>query len=203
MPVNDSATGGFLAPSTDLPAEDGALDAVLQALIVGVVSLPGHLVRPRWQPKPPSVPEANVDWCAIGVLDEEPEFNIALVHSGDGQGASTSYDNDTVTVLASFYGPTARGNAKRLRTGLMIPQNREKLFFTGLALMEIPGKSMFLPEVVNTQTLRRVDLSMKFRRRTALTWPILNLVEFKGALISDAGPVNQMQTPSSLNPLKE
>lgn len=203
MPVNDSSTGGFLAPSTTLPVEDKALDQILEALIVGINGLPGTLVRPRWQLDPAFMPEVTTDWCAIGVTDEEPEFNMALMHQAAGQGTSISYDNDIVTVLASFYGPTARGNAKFLRTGLMIPQNRETLYYTGLALMEIPGKSVFIPEIVNTKTLRRVDLTMKFRRRTALTWPILNLLEFQGTLENDTGIVNQMQTPSSLSPLEE
>lgn len=201
--ANDSSTGGFLAPSSGQPPEDAALDAILQALVVGVTGLVGNLVRPRWQPKPPAQPEPNVDWCAIGVVDEDPEPNIALAHSGDGNGSSTSFDNDIVSVLASFYGPTARGNAKRLRTGLMIAQNRETLLANGLALMEIPGKTIFVPEIFNNQTVRRADLPIRFRRRTAMVWPIDNIVEFQGSIATEDGNGVAMQTPSSLSPLEE
>ena len=197
----DSSTGGFLSPTSALPAEDDALDTILQGLVVGVVALPGNLVRPRWQPVPPTQPEAGTDWCAIGVVDEDPEPNISLPHTGAGDGFSTSIDNDIVTVLASFYGPNARGNAKILRTGLMIPQNREFLFSTGLALMEIPGKSRFLPDLVNQQTLRRVDIQMRFRRRTQLNWAILNLKQMQGQIVTDNGGGDALLSPHSVSPL--
>lgn len=199
--ASDSSFRGFLGTSSALPAEDNALDAILQALIVGVTTLPGNLVRPRWQTNTPDMPEVTVDWCSIGVIDEEPEFNIALMHEATGQGFSTSYDNDIITVMASFYGPNGRGNAKRLRTGLMIGQNRETLFYTGLALMEIPGKAIFLPEFVNMQTMRRVDLTLKFRRRTMLVWPILNLLQFAGTITTSTGPTDPLLTPLTVNPL--
>ena len=203
----DSSTGGFLAPASLSPDEDAVLDNLLQALVVGVVGLPGAMVRPRWQPSPPPMPEANVDWCAIGVVDEESEFNISLVHSSASaafpSGYSTSYDNDIVSVLATFYGPTARGLAKRLRTGLMIPQNREFLYATGLQLMEIPGKTLFVPEIINQITLRRADITLRFRRRTTLNWSILNILQMVGSIVSDSGPGSALLTPHSFNPLKE
>jgi hypothetical protein len=205
--TNDSSTGGFLSPApAGLPPEDTALDEILQALVVGVTGLPGNLIRPRWQPRPPPVPEPSVDWCAIGITDEDPEPNISQVHLSAGQGSTISYDVDTVTVLASFYGPTARGNAKLLRTGLMIPQNRETLYNSGLALMEIPGKTVFLPEIVNNQTLRRADIQIMFRRRTTLVWPILNILEMQGTILTDQHDgdlTDPLQTPFSVNPLVE
>ena len=208
--ANTSATAGFLAPSSGLPPEDQALDELLQALVVGVCGLPGALVRPRWQSRPPPVPEPTTDFCAIGVLSEHSEPNISLVHTSNSaaypQGFSTSFDQDVVTVMASFYGPTARGNAKLLRTGLMIAQNRETLYNSGLALMEMPGDTTFLPEIVNNQTLRRADITIMFRRRTALVWPILNIVEMVGTLESDHGDGDlrdPLQTPASVNPLVE
>jgi hypothetical protein len=200
--TNTSATGGFLSPVAGGALEDAALDALLQQLVVGVTSLPGNLVRPRWQPVPAPVPERTVNWCAIGVVDEDPESNISLVHSSAGDGSSTSYDVDTISVLASFYGPNARGNAKLLRTGLMIGQNRETLYNTGLALREIPGKSVFLPEMLNGQTQRRVDLPIRFYRRTATVWPIQNQLKAQVTVSDDRGNTVQVITPSSLSPLK-
>jgi hypothetical protein len=197
----DSSTGGFLAPTTTLPIEDATLDSALQALVVGVVGLAGNLVRPRWQLVPVVMPEATTDWCAIGVVDEDPEPNISMVHVAAGNGSSTSIDNDIISVLASFYGPNARGNAKLLRTGLMIAQNRETLLHQGLALMEIPGKSLFVPVIVNEQTYRRVDLPLRFRRRTQIGWAILNLLSLDGTLSTDTAGDDQLLTPHSTNPL--
>lgn len=203
--MNNSSTGGFLAPAS-LPPQDNALDAILQSLVVGVTGLAGNLVRPRWQAHPPPMPEPTVDWCAISVTDTDREPNISLVHHSDGLGSSTSYEVTVLTVLASFYGPSCNGLADALRTNLMIAQNREPLYATGLALMEMPGKTTFLPEYVNNQALRRADIQILFRRRTAEVWPIENLVEMQGELVTDiAGGdlADPLKTPSSLNPLVE
>jgi hypothetical protein len=199
MPPNDSSSGGFLAPAANpLNTEDNALDAILQGLVVGVTAIPGNLVRPRWQPVPPPQPDQDTDWAAIGVVDEDPEPNVATVHSGAGNGSSTTYENDIITVLASFYGPTARGNANLLRSGLMVAQNRETMLVnTNLALLGIPGKSTFVPEIVNNVTVRRVDIELRFRRRTILVWPIDNLLVAKGTIATDDGASQPFAVPQT------
>src|ERR1022692_10145 len=97
--ASPNGPGAFLAPTSGfLNAEDDALDALLQGLVVGVTAIPGNLVRPRWQPVPPPQPDQNTNWCAIGVVDEEPEPNVSTVHTAAGNGFSTTYENDIVTV---------------------------------------------------------------------------------------------------------
>ncbi len=200
--MTDSSTGGFLQPTSGLPIADNALDTALQILVVGIIGLPGALVRPRWQPVAVAMPLITTDWCAIGVLDDDPEPNISMSHDGTGNGSSTSYSNDVISVMASFYGPTAEGNAKLLRDGLMIGQNRETLGAVGLALVEIPGKFMFAPETINEQTLRRADITMRFRRRTVLNWAILNVLTLNGTLLADNGNSDALLTPHSTDPLE-
>ena len=204
MALSTSATGGFIAPLAGIPPEDTVLDELFQALVVGVTGLNGTLVRPRWQTRPPPTPEPNTDWAAIGIDHESSEPNISLVHLSAVDGSSVSYRSDIITVLVSFYGPTARGFGNLLRDGLMIPQNRETLYNSGLALMAIPGDLVFVPEIVNNQTLRRADMFIRFRRLTVMTWPILNLLEMTGTLISDKDNGNltdPLHTPSNFNPL--
>src|SRR6185437_11129663 len=93
-----SASGGYLAPSSALPLEDGAFDAVLQGFVVGVTALAGNLVRPRWQPIPPPTPDPTVNWCAIGVVVEDPaEGKGFITHDGSdngGLGSDTLQVND-------------------------------------------------------------------------------------------------------------
>ena len=72
----------YFIPSA--PLEDDALDAVLQAMVVGITGLSGDLVRSQWQVVSPKQPERYTNWCAIGVLtstpDDNPWFNICRVH---------------------------------------------------------------------------------------------------------------------------
>jgi len=186
---NTSATGGYLAPSSELPLEDGAFDAVLQGFVVGVTALAGNLVRPRWQPIPPPTPDPTVNWCAIGVVVEDPaEGKGFITHDGSdngGLGSDTLQVNDEVEVLASFYGPAARSYANLMRGGMMVPQNREGLQLQGYKLCCMPSRARFVPEIVNQQTYRRVDVSFRIVRSNVTVWPVENLLEVQGEVIAD------------------
>ena len=206
---NDSSTGGFIQPTSAAPIEDAALDALLQALVAGVTGLPLNLVRPRWQAVPTAQPEPATDWCAIGVIDETPPPFSALRHVGrdvsgtNPNGYSISTEWTQLRVLASFYGPAARGNAATMRAGLMIGQNRETLFGSGIALVDAPGVARFVPSMVNNQTVRRVDIEMLFNRAIQRTWPIDDLLSAQIQFNRDDSSSPQpIATPSSSSPLE-
>ncbi len=201
--ANDSSTGGYLQTSSALPPSDAALDAIFQQLVVGITGMVGSLVRPRYQLIPQQVPEPTVDWCAIGVLDETPEqgaVNAFTVHeggaSGMDEGFSTTYENNDLNVLASFYGPNAMSNAAALRSGLGVSQNREQLYLQGIALVELPKRASKRPELINMQMQMRADLSLWFRRNIAEVWPIENLVAAQGTIVANNGVDTATETIS-------
>lgn len=175
--ANTSATGGYIQPaSAATPVGDLELDLVVQALVAGVTGLPGDLVRTRWQPTQPRVPEASMDWCAVGVVLTDTERGTAYVaHDGTGQGHDDLVRHEQLDVLASFYGPNAARNAAMLRDGLQIPQNREALGADGLAFVDA-GPLRTVPELVNQQWIRRVDLPITLRRAVRREYPVLNIL---------------------------
>src|SRR5438477_12482433 len=135
--ANDSSTGGYLVPTSAPPLEDDALDEFLQGAVVGMTGLAGTLVRPRWQNPVPKLREATVDWCAIGIISETPEFSSYTAHyrgepsnpnDPTGQGFDLQIRHETLEVMVSFYGPNSRGNAKLFRDGISVGQNRESFF---------------------------------------------------------------------------
>lgn len=174
--MNTSATGGPLAP-TGAPLSDDALDDALQALVVGLVGLPGNLVRPRFQETPPRQPEPGVDWCAIGVMSETPDAGPAIAHDPtggpEGLGVDTFARHEEMEVLASFYGPNGAGNAKRLRDGLCIPQNLENV----LLKFVNSGTIRKVPDQVNQRWVTRHDLVLNFRQKTEREYQVQNFVE--------------------------
>lgn len=176
MSGNTSATGGPLAP-TGAPLSDDALDDALQALVAAVTGLDGTLVRPRFQIVPPRQPEPEIDWCAIGVMTEEGDANPAIAHDPTGgpggQGQDTFARHEQLEVLASFYGPNGAGLAKRLRDGLMIPQNMENV----LLKFVNSGTIRKAPEQVNQRWVTRHDMVLKFRQKTERTYQVENFVE--------------------------
>jgi len=186
--MSTSATGGYLSPTSAAPDEDAALDDDLTEAVEGITGLPGDLVRPRWQPKPPKMPAPDIDWCAIGVADDDttPGYPY-LAHDGTAGGSSTQSTAEQMTVLASFYGPNARAFTKLLRDGLFLDQNREQLKLKGLFFVA-PGKITAAPELIDAQWYRRYDLPLYFRRTVARTYAILNIESASVDVSSDAPP---------------
>lgn len=163
--MNDSSTGGYLAPAVDAPpAEDDALDNLVHDLIAGITALAPDLVRPRWQPKVPKQPEPSVNWCAFGLQEQEPDAGPAIQHDGTGDGHDTYIRHQDIDVMCTFYGPLAKGYAQRLADGLAIPQNREQLQLQDMAFVGV-GPIRAAPDLVNQQWVRRYDMTVTLRRK--------------------------------------
>ncbi|MDE1905295.1 MAG: hypothetical protein KGH75_02435 [Rhodospirillales bacterium] len=187
--ANDSSTGGFLPPAgSPAPVEDLALDAVVQQLVVGITGLPGNLVRPRWQPTVPKQPEASTNWCAIGVLEIEPDNAPAIIHQAAGNGADLLRRDERVTVLASFYGPAGMANAALLRDGLYLAQNNDFLSSNGIGLVDTTS-IVPAPELVNQQWIRRWDMRVRFYRVILRSYPVLNLLHAQATIFNDGDAV--------------
>ncbi|WP_186139289.1 phage neck terminator protein [Burkholderia gladioli] len=196
--MNDSSTGGYLAPTADAPPdEDDALDRLVHDLIAGVTALSPDLVRPRWRPTVAKQPEPNVNWCAFGVSDQEPDANPVIQHDGTGEGSDTYIRHEGIEVACTFYGPNAKGYAKRLADSLAIPQNREALGLNDMAFVGV-SKILPAPDFVNQQWIRRYDITFTLRRKITRTYPVLNLLSVTATTTTDssepvAGTINVHQ----------
>lgn len=192
--ANDSTTPGYLQPTaTSPPLEDADLDAVFQQMIVGLTGLPGNLVRPRWQPTVPKQPEASTNWCAVGVTNFEPDANPVMTHNPAGDGSDTFQRHEILTVLASFYGPSASANASLARDGIYVSQNNAMLGTYSMGLVNV-GPKRAAPELVNQQWIRRYDFEMRVRRQIVRTYNVLNILSADATVESD--PLTQPITAS-------
>ena len=212
---NNSDTGGYIVPTASFnDTADAAFDEILAGLAAGVTGLPANLVRPRWQPTAPPMPEASIDWCAIGVTDEAGDATIASVHRSivpsvvdpidpTGDGYTTTYEVVEQTVMATFYGPTAWGNANLFRVGLSMPQNREQLILVDVTLCAVPKRITPLFETINSITYRRCDVEFKLRRTITRTWPIENIQKVQGTIVTERPSPEPFETPASVYPLIE
>lgn len=183
MPDNTSATGGPLQPALDPALLQDASEDVLTALVSGVTGLPGDLVRPRWQEKPPAQPSKDTDWCGVGITRTAAEDGAAsvVIHDGAGEGRDILRRHERVEVMASFYGPNSAFYATLLRDGLALPQNREPMVLADIGLIDI-GPIMPAAELVNSTWLRRHDLTLTLRRQTNRIYAIRNLTSAAGAV---------------------
>lgn len=147
-----------------LPAvsDDDALDDALQAAVVGTTGLPGQLVRPRWQPEPPNMPDFSVDWCAIGVTGtREGKY---LYEEQLTETKRLVERDQWLTVLASFYGPNSGRHCGVFRDGIQLWENREALLALEIKLQET-GEARQVPALFKERWVRRRDLPVTLVRR--------------------------------------
>jgi len=185
--ANTSATGGYLAPTAPVPAEDDALDDLLQELVAGVTGLPGSMVRPRWQATVPKQPEPSENWGAIGISRQANDAGPAIQHDGEGDGSDDYIRHQEIDLLCSFYGPAAKGYAQLLADGMSIPQNGEKLALNGMKFVRA-SDIQAAPALINQQWNRRYDLTLTLRRKIIRTYPVLNLLSAEVQSTTDSVP---------------
>jgi hypothetical protein len=179
--VNDSSTGGYIVDVPPPPASVEDFQSALQVALTALSGLPGNLVRPRWQPVPPAQPPADVTWVAIGVTmveaDEYPFFEHVggvTLSGATAPGYTIMQRHQTITVVATFYGPQADAVAAQVRDAFYVPQNYEGLAQVGLKLRTIHDLQR-VPELMNQQYIDRADLRMEFRALSLRTYPIRDL----------------------------
>lgn len=181
---NTSGTLGYLAPTSPLPEDDDVLSAILHDFVVGVTGLGTNLVFPRWQAQPPTMPPANVNWAAIGVTLYDTVYLWPEMRHFDGY--SVQIEEQTLDVIATFYGPGSGSLASLFRSGLTVRQNLDKIGTFGIKLHRI-GAITRVPELINTQYIPRSDVSFHLIRELTRTYNILNIIEAAPTLISDTG----------------
>lgn len=178
--TNDSASGGYLAPSTTI-IDDDALDDIFQAMVVGITGLSGDLVRPRFQAEPGNLPDFTATWCAIGVMEFEPDTYATLIHNPAGVGTSIQQSHEGISVMATFYGPAAQATARILARGLLLPQNQEVIAAAGI-LFTKAERPIKAPQLLKNRWVNRIDVTLQFRRQDDLIYPIRNLVSASGQI---------------------
>lgn len=189
--ANTSATGGYLSPAASpAPSEDAALEDIFQSAIVGVTSIDGKLVRPRWQPKPPKQPSADTDWIAFGVIRQTPDASPYIEHNGGGDGKDTMKRHEDIELAITCYGPNGSKYATILRDSFWLPQNNEGLNAHSISFVDGHEMRPF-PELVNQQWIRRHDITLRFRREVVRDYAILNIEAADIGLIDDTGRVNE------------
>jgi hypothetical protein len=188
--ATNSTVAGYLTPSS-LPAEDDALDDVVHEAIVGITGITGDLVRPRWQPEPPTQPAFTVDWVAFGLnRSEEDTFTY---DNTDGTTYTVQRD-EMLYFLVSAYGPNAGRTRKMLSDGLAVSQNRDALLAAGLALVEMQEMTK-VPALFKEKWVTRVDSTVVFRRRTTTVYTVATITSGQLGLNNElyVTPINVTQ----------
>jgi hypothetical protein len=179
--INTSATGGYIVGQPPQPPTGEQITRALQKMVMALAGLPGMLVRPRWQPMPPSQPQADVTWASVGITKVEADDYPAIIHDGSGTfpgalapGVDRMQRHATLTVLVTFYGPEAETCAASLRDALYMPQNWEPTEPIGLKLRDVRDLAR-TAEIINQQWVDRFDMELELRQQIDRVYPVYNL----------------------------
>lgn len=190
--MTDSSTGGYISPAENI-LDDDALDDVFIIAARSITGVASDFVRPRFQDEPDDFPELTQDWIAIGVVEIAPDTYAAMEHNptlgpsdghGGHTGATVQTSYETVSVLASLYGPNMQRIGRVLARGFLIPQNNEAIAANGLVFTkaEDPIKA---PSMIKGRWRRKIDVMLRFRREVALTYPIRTIAAVSGQITTD------------------
>lgn len=170
--MGDSASGGYITPSGGY-AYDQELEDIFQAFIVGITSLPGDVVRPRFQKDPPPFPAIGEDWCAFAVKNIKPDDGPYFDQKDE---TMDSIRHEELTLFLSFYGDHGQSIANVLKDGLGIPQNIAQLKAQEIKFIST-SEIITAPDFLNNQYVHRYDLTAVFKRKTSRTFAVKSFVD--------------------------
>lgn len=192
-PVVTAVIPGFTGPVV-WPLYDNPLDDFLHGFLAGLSGLSNQLVRPRWQPEPPNIPDFDVDWLAWGILDiEEDRFAYQGQSLQDPDNFGVVERDEIMLMLMSFYGPRAGQLAKQVSASLQLGQNRAYLRSQNLTVVEVMDH-VRVPALTKEKWVPRVDQRVRFRRRATWAYQIKTLEDFRAQLDNERY-ITPMQAP--------
>ncbi len=174
------AAPGYMLPIPGDPLPQGlTLPQFIQTVLAGITGLPGPLVRPKWQAKPPKQPDLSVDWLAFGINEDEGDDNAYVGYNADGSAMLQRHVG--LTVGCKFTGPNALRYVGFLRDGFQVQANRDALTRANMGFTET-SRAVAVPDLVNEQWVTAFEMSVSLRRQVQRIYPIVTLLSAGGTL---------------------
>lgn len=179
MAAIDSRRSGALSPLT----REGIKDPTdsLRKWISELTGIPIEKVRRRWISKPGTRPSIEEDWCAAGVervrthgTPEQRGIRGDLENAESGHAIRISHQS--LSCVASFYGPHAQVLADDFREGCLLPQNSSALeAIAGCAVQSVEEEVLHIPDFLYEQWVDRCDVRFTVGRKIERTFGVRTL----------------------------
>jgi hypothetical protein len=183
----------LLPDSATTPAYAEPLEDIFQRLLVGITGLQPQLVRPRWQPEPPNLPDFSINWVAFGITEGDKD-KFPWTKQLDAFKMVLERDEE-LSVLFSFYGPNCQSICALFHDGIYIDQNRADLATAGVKLIDLK-ETRQLPALMKEKWMKRWDIRGDFRRRVQRIYTTNAIERFDGVDLNN----DEYVTPITITP---
>lgn len=177
---------GVLQESGTMSSE--AVFELWHDVLQGLSGLDENLVRPAFQVNPPPTPGRNINWLAYHIEPSVMQKNFPdVIHKKDDEGSSYVIDHKAEDVRLYVYGPESEDIADKIRRGLHITQNRDRLFLAGIGIIQV-NNPIHIALKQNENWLARHDLTINTLRQIIARYEVLNLLQAGGDVKTDIRP---------------
>lgn len=179
MAVIDSRTAGVL-PQIDRVGATDPTDA-LRSWLSKLTGIPLEKVRRRWLSKPGTRPGITETWCAIGIdrvrTHGTPEQIGQKGQLPDAESGNVlRISHQSISCVASFYGPNAQLLADDFRESCQLTQNLSALEAeSGCVLQSIEDEVLRMPDFLCEQWVDRYDVRFVIGRKVERTFGVRTL----------------------------
>lgn len=142
--------------------------------IVGLTGLDNTLVRPMYQPNPPTIPAFGTDW--IGVDIKTIDMNGSSYQTLNKDDILTLRRDVTFDVSLAVYGTNALKIATLIRSGMELTYNTEIFRQYNIAFGS-HGKVIRAPELHNQRWLERYNLGFTLNYVAVNNTSIMSITE--------------------------
>jgi len=179
---NTSQYDGFIFP-THLykPLLDAPLLDVIHDWIAGITGLKGDHVIPKWQRESNNPYDIADTWVSFGIMKRKADTFACEVWEDTRYILSR---NESIRLLASFYGDQADQYVSIFREGMQVSQNLDFLRARNMTL-SYSGDIVNVPEMIKYEWVYRQDLAFEIVRQIRYNYPILNLTSVAKGIIYD------------------
>lgn len=166
---NNSQTGGAL----QVASESFNIYHVIHDFIAGVTGIDNTLIRPMYQPNPPTIPPLGTDWIAYNITSRDE-----IGHSY--QSVSTldvfkMQQQKELELTISIYGSNALQNITNFRAAIELSQNWDSLRPYNISFQQC-GKAIRSPELYNMRWLDKYTIIISLNQLAITNAPIISLI---------------------------